>query len=109
MSIQSEITRISGNVSSALSAIADKGVSVPEGANSDSMAMLINEIPTGSSIDEISADKVTAGTFAGMVKANAAAMANLAEPQVRDIVASTTDLTAGTSSLTSGQVYLVYE
>lgn len=47
MSIQSEITRISGNVSSALSAIADKGVSVPSGANSDNLAALIGQVETG--------------------------------------------------------------
>lgn len=47
MSIQSEITRISGNVSSALSAIADKGVSVPSGANSDDLATLIGQVETG--------------------------------------------------------------
>jgi hypothetical protein len=47
MSIQSEITRISGNVNSALSAIADKGVSVPSGANSDDLAELIAQVETG--------------------------------------------------------------
>lgn len=47
MSIQSEITRISGNVSDALSAIADKGVSVPAGANSDDLATLIGQVEAG--------------------------------------------------------------
>ena len=47
MSIQSEINRISGNVSSALSAIADKGVSVPAGAKSDDLATLIGQVETG--------------------------------------------------------------
>ena len=47
MSIQSEINRISGNVNSALSAIADKGVSVPSGANSDDLAELIEQVETG--------------------------------------------------------------
>ena len=49
MSIQSEITRISGNVSDALSAIADKGVTVPSGSNSDDLADLIALIPQGGS------------------------------------------------------------
>lgn len=48
MSIQSEITRISGNVSDALSAIADKGVTVPSGSNSDDLADLISQITGGS-------------------------------------------------------------
>ena len=50
MSIQSEISRISGNVSAALDAIADKGVSIPIGANSDSLATLVEQIQTGTSI-----------------------------------------------------------
>lgn len=47
MSIQSEISRISGNVSSALSAISDKGVTVPAGSTSDDLADLIAAIPSG--------------------------------------------------------------
>lgn len=47
MSIRSEINRISGNVSDALSAIADKGVSVPAGANSDDLATLIGQVESG--------------------------------------------------------------
>jgi hypothetical protein len=47
MSIQSEINRISGNVNNALSVIADKGVSVPSGANSDDLAELIEQVETG--------------------------------------------------------------
>lgn len=44
MSIQSEITRISGNVSDALDAIEDKGVTIPTGSNSDDLATLIGQI-----------------------------------------------------------------
>lgn len=47
MSIQSEIDRIKGNVTSALAKIAEKGVTVPDGANSDSMAALIEAISVG--------------------------------------------------------------
>lgn len=47
MSISSEISRISGNVSDALTAIANKGVTVPSGANSDDLATLIAAIDTG--------------------------------------------------------------
>ena len=45
MSIQSEITRISGNVINAFTAIANKGVSIPSGSNSDDLATLIGQIP----------------------------------------------------------------
>lgn len=47
MSISSEISRISGNVSDALTAIAAKGVTVPQGSNSDDLATLIGSIQTG--------------------------------------------------------------
>lgn len=47
MSIQSEINRISGNVSDALDAIEDKGVTIPSGANSDDLADLIAQITGG--------------------------------------------------------------
>lgn len=47
MSISSEITRISGNVSDALTAIGAKGVTVPSGATSDDLADLIGAIQTG--------------------------------------------------------------
>lgn len=44
MSISTEITRISGNVSDALTAIGNKGVTIPSGSNSDDLANLIAEI-----------------------------------------------------------------
>lgn len=47
MSIQSEITRLSGNVTAALAAIAAKGVTVPSGSNSDDLADLIALIEGG--------------------------------------------------------------
>jgi len=47
MSIASEITRISGNVSDSLSAVAAKGVTVPSGSNSDDLAGLIALINSG--------------------------------------------------------------
>ena len=47
MSISSEIARIAGNVSSALTAIANKGVTVPSGSNSDDLADLIGQISGG--------------------------------------------------------------
>lgn len=49
MSISSEITRISGNVSDALTAIGNKGVTVPTGSNSDDLADLIAQISGGGS------------------------------------------------------------
>lgn len=48
MSVQTEINRISGAVSDAKSAIAAKGVNVPETANVESLAALIDLIEAGS-------------------------------------------------------------
>ena len=52
---------------------------------------------------------ITAGTFAGQVNANTTATATLGTAQVRNISAGTTDLTAGTSTLATGDIYFVYE
>lgn len=57
MSIQSEINRISGNVSDALDAIEDKGVTIPSGANSDDLADLISQIESGGGVGGITQDQ----------------------------------------------------
>lgn len=44
MSIQSQITRISSNVSNALSTIENRGVTIPSGSNSDDLSTLIAQI-----------------------------------------------------------------
>lgn len=55
------------------------------------------------------ASTITAGTLAGKVQANATAMATLGNAQVRDIYAGTSDMTAGTTSLATGSIYVMYE
>ena len=47
MSISSEISRISQNISDSLTAVANKGVTVPSGSNSDDLADLIAQISGG--------------------------------------------------------------
>ena len=61
MSIQSEIDRINSNVQSALNAVADTGVSVPEGANSDNLPAAVSALANEKQ------DKLTgtAGQFVG--------------------------------------------
>jgi hypothetical protein len=54
------------------------------------------------------ASTVTAGTLAGQVIANATAVTTLTTAQVRNIYAGTTDMTAGTTALTTGDIYLMY-
>ena len=200
MSIQSEIDRINSNVQSALNAVADTGVSVPDGANSDNLpaavSALANEkqdkltgaqgqivgfgpdgkavaqdkptyaasevgaipttekgaangvatlgadgkVPTGQlpamdyapsthasqhgsgGSDPITpaaigaaaashnqaASTITAGTFAA-TDVKAMNGTDYTTARVRNIQASTTDLTAGSSALANGDIYLVYE
>ena len=55
------------------------------------------------------ADQVSAGTLGGAIVAQAAAVAALGTKQVRNIYAGTADLTAGSSPLPAGDIYLVYE
>lgn len=61
MSISSEISRIAQNVSDALTAIANKGVTVPQGSNSDDLATLIAQI-SGGGTPEIQSLSVTPST-----------------------------------------------
>jgi hypothetical protein len=68
-----------------------------------------SDIGAAASAHNQSASTITAGTFGGQTKANATAVANLETAQVRNICAGTSDLTAGSSALTTGDIYLVYE
>lgn len=58
---------------------------------------------------QVPASNVTAGTLAGQVQANADATAIVNVAQLRNISAGMEDLTAGSSALADGEVYLVYE
>ena len=53
------------------------------------------------------ASTITAGTFGGAVVATTGT--DYTTSRVRNIKASTSDLTAGSSSLANGNIYLVYE
>ena len=55
------------------------------------------------------ASTITAGTFSGQVNANATAVSNVGTAQVRNIYAGTSDMAAGSTALTTGDIYFVYE
>lgn len=55
----------------------------------------------------ISANQVTSGTLSTGVKASTAS--DYTTARLRNIKAGTSDLTAGSSSLANGEIYLVYE
>lgn len=57
----------------------------------------------------LTAADIGGGTFKGQTVANALAQTSLTTAQLRDSRMSTTDLTAGTSSLATGTIYYVYE
>ena len=59
MSIETEITRISTNVSDTLSAVSEMGGEVPEGATSNNMAAGVRSIPVGAKIDDSTSSSTT--------------------------------------------------
>lgn len=59
MSIATDVSRIKGNITAALAAIADKGVTVPDGSTSDALAGLIASIEAGGG----SGVKIASGTI----------------------------------------------
>lgn len=59
-------------------------------------------------IPNLAASKINAGTLNGQVLANASATATIGTAQLRNIKAQTSDPGAG-SSLTTGQILLIYE
>jgi hypothetical protein len=67
------------------------------------------EIAVAPAAHNQAASTITAGALGGKVQANASAAASVGNAQVRDIYAGTSDMTAKSSSLTSGTVYFVYE
>lgn len=73
-------------------------------AGLDSNGNLTDSGVSASSVATVSSNALTAKTLA-----NATAVATLSDKQVRNIYAGTTDLTAGTSALPTGDIYFVYE
>lgn len=67
MSISSEITRISQNVSDSLTAVASKGATVPNGANSDDLPDLISSLPSTNTVTY----NLTGGASASVTPAKA--------------------------------------
>lgn len=59
MSIETEITRISTNVSETLNAVSEMGGTVPENATSDDMANGVRSIPVGAKIDDTTPSSTT--------------------------------------------------
>lgn len=81
----------------------------------DDALMSLNDIQTTADltgkIAEAGAVKslITSENLIGKKKADATASAVLGDSQVRDIYAGTSDMTAGTTNLATGSIYIMYE
>lgn len=62
MGIATDLSRVKSNITAALAAIAEKGVTVPDGSNSDALAELIASIQAGGG-SSIWGGKFTTGSF----------------------------------------------
>lgn len=79
------------------------------GTGATTAAEALTNLGAAASSHTHAASGVTAGTLAGKVLANATSSATVTDKQVRNIYAGTTDMTAGTTALTSGDIYVFYE
>lgn len=76
-----------------------------EGSGASLTSLNASNISSGT----MAASKISAGTFAGMVYANVTGEANIGTAQMRNIQAGTSEPTAGSTALTTGVIWLVYE
>ena len=58
---------------------------------------------------QIQPSNILQGTLASQILASATSVSNLSNTQIRNIYCGTTDMTAGTSILSAGDIYLCYE
>ena len=58
---------------------------------------------------QIQPSNILQGTLASQILASATSVSNLSNTQIRNIYCGTTDMTAGTSVLSAGDIYLCYE
>lgn len=101
MSISSEITRISGNVSAALTAIGAKGVTVPSGATSDDLATLIGSIQTGGGTPSATSHTIY---FEFSDETSATITAYYDSSFISDAIRATTPTTYGGKTVTLAQL-----
>lgn len=78
-------------------------------ALSSDISLTYSDVGAAASSHSHAASAVTAGTLGGQVVANATAVATTGTAQVRNIYVGTSDMTAGSTSLTTGNLYFMYE
>ena len=97
-------TQLDDKVSSSTSRTKNTILAAPNGSNGAATfrALVAADIPS------LAASKISAGTLAGKVVANATAVETLTNKQVRNIYANSTEMSVG-SSLATGDIYFQYE
>lgn len=108
--VAGNITIAANGKTSTLNLVAGSNVSIT-GDNANKTITIGVDLPSTMppSAHSQGAGTITAGTLAGKVQANATAAATVTNKQVRDIYAGTSDMTAGSTALTSGTIYAMYE
>ncbi len=100
-------------LSSAVGTAAAKNVPTSGNASTTEVVMgndtRLSDSRTPTAHSHSAADINAVSTLGAKVRANATAQETLGNPQVRDIWAQTTDLTPGTTALTTGTICVIYE
>jgi hypothetical protein len=78
-------------------------------STSNPHSVTYSQVGAAASSHTHAASGVTAGTLGGQVVANATAAATTGTAQVRNIYVGTSDMTAGSTALTTGNLYFMYE
>jgi hypothetical protein len=73
------------------------------------ISLTYSDVGAAPSSHNQAASTITAGTLGGQVVANATSVATVGTKQVRNIYAGTAGMTAGSTALTAGDIYLQYE
>lgn len=108
--VAGSVTVEANGKTSTLNLVAGSNVTIT-GDNANKRITIGVELPAAMppSAHNQSASTITAGTMAGRVLANASAAAAVGNKQVRNIYAGTSDMTAGVTALSSGDIYVMYE
>lgn len=107
MSIETEITRISTNVSDTLSAVSEMGGEVPEGATSNDMAAGVRSIPVGAKIDDTTPSSTTVYSSQKIESVVSALNEALGEISTQNVTTITRTTTPSEPTATSGSAWAV--
>lgn len=84
-------------------------VSIDSSAVNGSSNLITSDAVYDATHDKVAYSDTTNKILDGKLVANTTAVQTLGTSQVRNIYAGTTDMTAGTTALATGDIYVVYE